>query len=144
MHSPSWANTNFAGGRDGTDPLIFEVGDIETAGGIDGSLRRAEKLCVRGGTSVAAEARCAGAGDGGDDPVGRDAADAVVHGVGDVEVAGGIESHTARSVQLRRRGGSAIPAEAVNAGARDGGGRSVGGDLPDRASPEDRRVEVVA
>jgi hypothetical protein len=53
--------------------------------------------------------------DGGDHAVEVDAADAVVALVGDVEVAGGVERKSGWSVQLRRRRGSDVSAEAGDA-----------------------------
>ncbi len=60
--------------------------------GVDGEAVREGESGGGCGGGVAGEARDAGAGDGGDDAGGGvDAADAVVVGVGEVEVVGGVE-----------------------------------------------------
>ena len=74
------------------------------------------------GPCVAGEALCAGAGDGGDDAGGGvDLADAVVAGVGEVEVAGGVEGEGGGEIELGGGGEGVVAGEAGDAGAGDGG-----------------------
>ena len=75
-----------------------------------------------GGAVVAGEAWSAGSGDGGDG-AGREVefADAVVVGVGDVEVVCGVEGQALRGVELGGGGGAVVAGEALGAGAGDGG-----------------------
>ena len=67
------------------------VGDVEVVGGVEGEALRGVELGGGGGAVVAGEALGAGAGDGGDVAEGVDLADDVVAGLGDVEIALGVE-----------------------------------------------------
>ena len=71
-------------------------------------------------TGVGAGARRRTAGEGRDDAGRGDAADAVVGGVGDVEVARRREGHAPGPVQLGRGGGPSVAGEAGGAGAGRG------------------------
>ena len=64
---------------------------------------------------VAGEALSAGAGDGGDDSGGGDFADAVVAGVGEVEVVGGVEGEGGGEVELGGGGEGVVAGEAWGA-----------------------------
>ena len=71
--------------------MVFGVGYVEVAGGVDGEAAGEGEGCVGGGAVVSAVGCGAGSCDGGDDAgSGVDATDAVVVGVGQVEVAGGV------------------------------------------------------
>ena len=77
------------------DAVVVGVCNVEIAGAavpvIEGEALWRIECGGSGGAIVAGEALRAGAGDGGDLPVGVDFADVVVSGFGDIEVAGGIE-----------------------------------------------------
>ena len=80
------------GGVDAADAMVGGVGEVEVAGGVDGEAVRKGESGGGGGAVVSGEGWSAGTGDGGDDAGGGvDAADAVVVGVGEVEVVCGVE-----------------------------------------------------
>ncbi len=69
------------------------VGYVEVLIGVEGETLRGVELGSSGGACVAGEALGACACDGGDDAGGVDLADEVVGGLGEVEVALGIEDY---------------------------------------------------
>ena len=89
----------------------MSVGDVEVASGIHGDRGRTVQLGAGGRTAVAGVAWRAVARHGGDHPV-RDLADALVMGVGDVEVAGGVHGDALGIGQLGAGGRASIAAEA--------------------------------
>ena len=83
-------------GRQLAHAVAFELGDVQVARGIHGDVARREQRGFGGCGPVGRRGLAAGAGDGGDDAVGSDAAHALVAEVGHVDVAGGIESQRRR------------------------------------------------
>src|SRR5206468_2761182 len=133
-------------GRDGAprgdlaDAAVSLVRDVEVAGGIEGYANGYVELRGGRGTAVAREVRAAAAGVGRDRAPGGDLADAVVAVVGDVEVAGEIESHAGGGAELRSGRGAAVPGEGPRARAGVGRDGAAGGDLADAIAIRD--VEV--
>ncbi len=92
---------------------------------------------------VGGEAWRAGAGDGGDDAGDEaDFADAVVVGVGEVEIVGGVESEALGRVECGGGGGAGVAGEALRAGAGDGGDVAGGVDFADDVASGLGEVEV--
>ena len=81
---------------------------------------------------IAGIAAGAGAGDGGDGSVGGHFADAGEAGVGDEEIAGGIDCQAADGIELGVRGGASIPGKSGRGGAGGGAERSIGGELMEK------------
>jgi hypothetical protein len=116
---------------DAANPGVALVGDVEEpAVAIEGQAVGEVDLGAIGRPAVAGEAGRAGADDRGDRPgAGIDAADLVVAGVVDVEVAGRVEHQVERHVQAGRRRRAAVAAVAGLAGAdRAGDRRRLGAD----------------
>src|SRR5579884_1463983 len=94
---------------DPADDRVEAVGDIEIAGPADRDAVGFVEARLGRRTAVAGISLGAVAGDRRDRAGGGiDAADAVVEGVGEIEVAGGVERHVERAVQHRRLGRAAI------------------------------------
>ena len=106
---------------DAADAVVAGVCDVE-AGAVEGKAEGCGELRAGGGAAVAGGAESTGAGDGGDDTGdGIDAADAIVVGVGDEEIAGGVEGDGVGRVKLGAGRGAAIAGEALSAASGDGG-----------------------
>ena len=76
-----------AGSVDFADAVVLCVGYVEVVGGVEGEGGREVEVGGGGGVVVTVEAWSRGTSDGGDDTGGEvEFADAVVVGVGDVEV----------------------------------------------------------
>ena len=73
------------------EAMIVGISDVEVVGGVESEALRRVECSGDGGACVAGEALCAGAGDGADLAESVDFADVVVGGLGEVEVAGGVE-----------------------------------------------------
>src|SRR5262249_4968092 len=103
------------------DGGVERVRDEDVPIGIDGHAFGVIQLGRRGRSAVAAVAGRAGAGDG-EDVAGRlhDLADAIIAGVGDVDVAAAVHGHAVRAIQHGGRGGAAVATAAGRAGAGDG------------------------
>src|SRR5579871_381221 len=105
-------------GGDLADAVVAGVGDVDVPVGIDCDALGNAQQPIDGGASVvilagsAAQAGLAGAGKGGDDAVRSDHADAVIGGVGDVQIAGGVDGQALRGVQLGVHGGAVVAREA--------------------------------
>ncbi len=113
------------------DAMVAGVGDVEVFCWIEGEGRGEVELGGGGGGVVAGEAG-GGSRDGGDDAGGEvEFADAVVVGVGDVEVVCGVEGEALGGVECGGGGGAAVAGEALCAGAGDGGDVADGVDLAD-------------
>ncbi|NYF89820.1 hypothetical protein HDF08_001887 [Edaphobacter lichenicola] len=96
-------------GGDLADAVVVGVGKVEIAGGVDGNARGRVDGSGEDGGPVAGVALRACAGDGGDETsAGIDAADAVVRGVGEIEVAGGVDGESGGEVELGGEGGGAV------------------------------------
>ena len=132
------------GGRqvDGSNATVPTIRDEEVARGVEGEPVRRAQLGGGGRAAVPAEAVGAGAGDRGDNPVGRHPADAEVALVSDVEDARRVESDAVRDAQPSAGGGVAVAAEAGVAGAGDGRDDPVGRHLADAEVALVRDVEV--
>ena len=128
---------------DGSNAIVRRIGDEEVARAIAGDTVRDAQLGAGRGAAVAAEARDAGAGDGGDDSR-RDPADAEVALVRDEEVANGVDGDTVRDAELGADGGAAVAAEARDAGAGDCGDEPGAGLHPADAEVTLVRDEEVA
>ena len=109
--------------------VVAEVRDVEVAGGVEREAVGLIEPRAQGRPAIAAQAGPPGAGDGGDPAVPGHLADAVVFGIGDVDVALGVDGDALGEAQLRVDGGAAI-AEHIAAGYRlnpvsegSGGGR---------------------
>src|SRR2546426_935451 len=110
-------------GRHPANAQVALIRDEEVAHGVDNDTARVVQLGARGWAVVAAEARDAGAGDGGDDPsVSRHFADAAVGGVRDEEVAPGVDDDSAPATRVwclaQDDEGEAQSYERMQAGAR--------------------------
>jgi hypothetical protein len=107
-----------AGGADAAHAVVAEVGDVEVAVWVDGEAVGKVELCRGGGAAVAAEAGGSHPGHGSDDAVRVDFADAVVAGVGEVEIAGTVGGDTLNGGYL---GVDSGPAIAQGSASGDGG-----------------------
>ena len=104
------------------------VGQVEVVGESTARPVGESMVAVVAGPCVAGEALGSVACDGGDDAGGGvDAADAVVGGVGDVEIAGGVEGDGSGEVELGGGCGGVVSAEA--GGGSGDGGDDVGGEV---------------
>src|SRR5439155_675560 len=94
-------------------PVLAGIGDVEVSRCVRGySLGRAEQAIVIGYAAGGHVGRRAAiAGDRADDPVQRDLTDAIVPGVGDVEVTRAVESEAVRIAQCGAQGWAPIAAE---------------------------------
>ena len=95
---------------------ILGVHDIDIAAGIGRQAARRVELV--GSVARRSPSRDPAAGHRGDGPVGGHFANRIVGGIGDVEIAGGIHRYALRSIELRRRGRSAVAAVAEQSVAR--------------------------
>ena len=111
--------------------MVGGVGDKEVAGGIGGAGAGRIQLCEARRAVVAGAASGAVAGGRLQRAAGRQAQDAVVAGVHDVQIAGAVGAHGARSAQLRHERRRAFGAGAAGAGARDGADGARRGDQQD-------------
>ena len=106
--------------------VVYPVGNVQVAGGVHRHGRRIGQPGTRGSAAVAGIgavvgiAAAAAAGDGIDDAAGGDPADALVVGIGDIEIAGEIAGQPLRAVQQSSRGRQAVAAEAGCSPARHG------------------------
>lgn len=120
---------HFSVGSDAADairPVVGHVqGTVRSDGDSLGPLHHGLGSRASLSVGMAGRAVVADAGDGGDDPVGRDAPDAVVVLVGDVQVSGAVDAHPGRAAQARFRRRSAIAREAAGAGSANGGDQAV-------------------
>src|SRR5581483_3491869 len=107
-----------------------ELGDVEIARRIDGQVPRREQLRA-GSRSAVAEDALRAAGISGDRAVRREAADAIIPEVGDIEISGEVDRKPVRIVELRRNGRAAVAAESGRAGARHGDDGPAGGHFAD-------------
>jgi hypothetical protein len=107
---PEGASTGDGGDDAGTggnaaDEMVVGVGEVEVVGGIEGKALRRVDGGLDSGAVVAGDSLCAGTGDGGDETSGGGyATNAVVGGVGKVEVADGVESECGGKIELGRGG----------------------------------------
>src|ERR1019366_988464 len=83
--------------------MVPGIGNVEVAGGVErDAARQIQQGCGGSGPIPGRSRRTAGAGDRGDiAPVGGDHADAMIGGVGDIEVPLGIQRHGIGRVELR-------------------------------------------
>ena len=88
---------------DEVNGVVAGIGDIEIAHRVDRHAGRRLKRRLRGRAADGGETRLAVARDGPDVAVEGDFADAVIAGVRDEEVAGGIERQSLWSVELGRK-----------------------------------------
>jgi hypothetical protein len=122
-------------GSDAADCVVAGVGDVEVAGAIAGEAER--KVETRGGADpVGRSGGAERAGNRGDDTGRRDAADGVVVGVGDVEVAGVVAREALRIIETR------VCPRAVHR-ARRAGRAGYGRDLAGRGDAADGVVVEV-
>src|SRR5262249_23179373 len=103
------------------DAVVALVAEEDVAAGVHGDAERVIELGGGGRPAVPAEAASAVAGDG-DDHAGRfhHLADAVVVGVGDVEVAVGVHGPPVWAAEVRRGGRDVVAVVGGVAGAGDG------------------------
>ena len=121
-----------SGGIDSTDAVVAGVGEVEVACGVEGE--SGGKVELSGGCEsvVAGEARSTGSCNRGDDARGEvEFADAVIVGVGEVEVAGGVEGEALGGVECGGDGGAIVAREALCAGAGDSADLAEGVDFAD-------------
>ena len=125
------------------DAVIAGVGDVEIPGGVEGERGGIPELSGSGRTVVTGVSGAADAGDGGDDAGGGvDLADAVVVGVGDVEVSGRIDGERGGRIQGRGGGEASVAAVALDPVAGDGGDDAAGAYFPDNVVPGLSEVEI--
>ena len=122
--------------------MVAGVGEIEVAAGIERQGRGEVELGGGGECVVAGEAGD-GAGDGGNDAGGEvELADAVVVGVGDVEVVGGVESEALRRVECGGGGRAIVAGEALCTCSGNGGDVAGGIDFANDVVRGLHKVEV--
>lgn len=97
-----------------------DTGDVEVAAAIHRHAIWVVELGAGSEAAVAAVADCTIAGDSGDGTAAIHLADAVVEGVGDIEVAAVVHGHARRSIQLGAGGGAAVATIAARTIAGDG------------------------
>src|SRR5207248_1789328 len=106
------------GGVEAAHPAVQPVGDVEIAGAVEHYAVGLVERRPGGGAAIAGIALFAIAGDGGDDAARRiDAADAVVEGVGEIEVGGAVKGDIERAVQQCRLRRPAVTGKAFLADA---------------------------
>src|ERR1700678_1533333 len=102
--------------------VVVGVGEVKVVGGVKSEGGGGIDGGGCGGALVAGEPLGADACEGGDDAGGSvDAADAVVTGVGEVEIVCGVECYGGGKVELGRGCEGVVAGEAWDAGSRDGG-----------------------
>ena len=111
--------------------MVVAVGNEEVAVAADEDRGRRVEFGSGGGVAVSRKTGCAAAGDGGDDPRRIDLADAMVAGIGDVEVAAAVGADGGRRVELGGDGGVAVSRKTGRAAAGDSGDASDGMDAAD-------------
>src|SRR4029077_8611139 len=92
-------------GADFADRIVEGVRDIDGAAGVHGNSLRVVHRSLQGAEAVSKVAGIAIAGDGVDQAVGRDSADARVAAIGDQQISGGIHGDALRRVELSLYGG---------------------------------------
>ncbi len=128
---------------DAADGVVGGSGDIDVVGGIHRDRHGQVNIGIGGRSRVAPEAGdgdIAVAREGGDNALRIDHADAIVQGIGNIEVTGRIQRDALGRVQLRADGGTAITGEAGSRVTRDQGQRPGAIDLEDRVSAAEIRV----
>ena len=101
------------------DAMVVGVGDIDVAAAIDGDRGGITQQSRGGRRAVAGEARNAASGDG-TDVAAAHLADAIVVGVGNIDVAAGVHGHAGGRIEQRASGRAAIAAKALRTGAGNG------------------------
>src|SRR3989442_595549 len=103
------------------DPAVAEIGDIKAAVRCHGDAAGWLEACLGGGAAVAAEAKRAVSGDGGDDAVRPNPADPVVTLIADIKAAVRCHGDAAKIAERCLGGRAAVAAEAPCAVAGNGG-----------------------
>src|SRR5258708_5463901 len=105
---------------DEANTIVGSVCDVDVAGSVDGDSERLVDFGTRGSAAVAGESGGAVSGDGRDvTSGGRDFSDAVVHGVGDVEIVRHVENESGGKVKFGAGGGAAVAGESGGAISRN-------------------------
>ena len=128
--------------RQQADAVVGGIGDIEVARAVHRHGNGKEEMRLRCWTVIPAEPLLSRTRNGGDRPDGIDLADAVVGGIGDVEVALAVHRHTTGRVQLGPDHWATVSAEPPFSRACDGGDRPGGIDLANAMVCEIGDVEV--
>src|ERR1700722_10216956 len=102
--------------RDLADDVVAMVGNVYIASGVHREAQWVAQLSACGSTVVTAITRCSGPSDGGDNSA-RNLADASAR-VGEIHVAIGVYGDTLWKSQVGAGSWTAVPAEALRAGAR--------------------------
>ena len=105
------------------DAIVTVISDVDIARRVHRQSRGAKELRLDRRASVPAEAAFPGPRDRGDRPRRIHLADAVVSGIGDVNVAGPVHRQTRGAMELRLDRRASVPAEAVPHRPRDLGDR---------------------
>src|SRR5262249_48291342 len=124
--------------------FIIGIADVDVAGRVHYHAVGVVEVGRRGEFAVAVVADRAGAGDGDDDAVGQNLADAVGARVGDEDVAEGVGGEGGRLVCHRRGARAVVAAVARGPSAGDGDNDSVGLDLADAVVALVGEVDVAA
>jgi hypothetical protein len=120
--------------------MVAAIGHVKVARGVDGEASRGPE-CGSGAVAVR-ETECAGAGERGDHTRRRDHADTVVERICDENVAGAVDRHALRLVELR--GCASTVGKAGGAGPREGGHYAGRCDSANNVITGVRHVDVVA
>jgi len=120
-----------AGARDEPDPVVNRVRDIQVTGSVHSHATGSFQLGAYGWPAVAGAAWGAGSGNGSDDAVAGDSADAMLERIRNVEVAGAVDGHALGRTQSRLHGGAAVPGGDRTTIPGNSGDDAVGGNHPD-------------
>src|SRR5271168_2534647 len=105
---------------DAAHPEVVGIADEQVANRVRGYTHRGIELGTYGGAAIAGEAGGSVSGDGDDQPAGgARRADAVVHAVSDVEVAGAIDADSLRGIDFGADARHVVAVEPVGARADD-------------------------
>jgi len=108
---------DLAVGRNEPNPGISKVGDIEIAQPVECEAVRTIEPCLAGRTAIAVRSWRTVAGEGGDGPLWRNDANAMIGGVGEVDRAVGFRRNPFHLAQERRCRGAAV-ADGIGPGER--------------------------
>src|SRR5205823_3617878 len=106
------ANTSAEGWLHDTDAVIVHIGDVQVAIRAKRNPKDIRELRLSRETAIAAIGKGASAGDGCNDPIGSDAADATIVTIRDIQAAIGAQRNRGRVEQCRQGRGPAIAAVA--------------------------------
>ena len=123
--------------------MVAGVGEVEIIVAVNGDGSREIELGGGGGAVVPGETRGFNAGDGGDGAgSGVDATDSMIVGVGEEEVAEGVEGEAVGGVERGGGGGAVVAGEALRTGAGDDGDVAGSVNFSDEVAGGFSQVEV--